>query len=473
MIRITRRISTEVKDGKAEVFVCPVASKSYPADIPTGIFVDPKFFRRGDIYVNSQDKYSRTLQQMEEGRAAKEELDWFCRRLYNIIRVTEDLETPITIDHIKKIYEKENELPKTGNWIKRETICRLLDIPLPARRIRYSSHRKLYDFLLDYVMKGRNKHHSVLSKMPLLREIYRFEMFQRIVRKKICYSLNVDTIAESDLQEMHQYFIKEHEYMSKYPEQMKKVIERTDEAFHRSLHPGIHKNKKELANAKMGMVKRIMTWLLEERETSNNPFEHFEIGKVLDPDTVVILEREELNQLCNHDYKGHNTRDRIRDIFIFMCNTGIRYQDLRYLKRESIRKERLTYEPRRKLYSIYPPITNVHLDKRTLELIRKHEGEDEEDRLFCCPRETQFDMLLKVVFKDCGLDRMVPIKDKSSGRLSFVQLYEIASCKIALHTFHNLAKRGIKTEDRTNAAVSNHAAAVQTEACMTLIEMLE
>lgn len=474
MIIIIKQISEVGMSGKAEVLVTPIASKSYPKDIPTGIFVDPHFFRRGDIYVNAKDIFCRTAEEMEMGRFAKRSLDKVCRRIYNIVRVTEDLDVAISKEDILSVLSAEESLPKVGNWIRREDICRLLSLSIPSQRLRYSNHRKLYDFFIEYAMRRGLGDHQIALDMTFVRKMYRFELYQRIVRKKICFSLNVDVITQKDVFDLHQYLEHEYEYMNENPEAMALIIQKTDLVMSRNTHPRVQRNKKSNVIAKMRIINSIMSWLLKERETDNNPFEQYEIGRSREKENIINLTHLELTKLSSHDFKGQRTRELIRDLFIFQCHTGCRYNDLRYLTQDNLHDEILSYTPRRILYSLYPPIPEIHLDKACLKLISKHQGEDEDGRFFCCPHKTVFDSLLKVIFKECGLDRMVANKDTNNKRKSLVHMYEIASSELALHTFQLSANgTGDSEQDTPSGSDTDQITTYKTNICKALIEMLE
>lgn len=468
MITFTKRLSEETRNGRAEVLLTPSASKPYPKDIESGIFVDPHFFRRGDIYVNNKDIFCRTLEEMNEARASKVELDWFERRLHNIVRVTEDLDIDISREDIKRVLDAEETLPKVGKWIEREEICRCLSIPVPYRRTRYSKHRKYYDFFIEFAMRNDMKYHQIEVFMSTIRQMYRFELYQRIVRKRICFSLNVDTMTSNDLHDLHEYFNREFDYMEQSKDQMEQIVELADKALPRIRHPKLLRNKKSNTKVKMGFINRIQLWLNKERETNNDPFKQYEIGRPLDEVSVIYLNQTELSLLKSHDYRGQKIRGLIRDLFIFQCLSGIRYTDLRYLGHDNIRDGVLTYRPQRKLYSLYPPIPEITLDRTCLDIIDRHAGEDREDRLFCCPHKSVYNKLLKVVFRDCGLDRMTWFKDKPSGQPRLVHLFDIADSVIALHTYHNNAN-ALMTEAHE---IETHEATM-TSVCKSLIEMLE
>ena len=69
---------------------------------------------------------------------------------------------------------------------------------------------------------------------------------------------------------------------------------------------------------------------------------------------VIALTIEEFESLYNYDFSNNNRLAQIRDVFCFACTTGLRYSDLKQLKREHIKNDeiRLTVKKTRELLTI-------------------------------------------------------------------------------------------------------------------------
>jgi integrase len=84
---------------------------------------------------------------------------------------------------------------------------------------------------------------------------------------------------------------------------------------------------------------------------------------------VIALTGEEFERLYNLDLSSNKPFDQVRDVFCFACVTGLRYSDLKQLRREHIKNGeiRLTIKKTRDLHSI-------PLSKYSLAILDKYAG---------------------------------------------------------------------------------------------------
>lgn len=102
------------------------------------------------------------------------------------------------------------------------------------------------------------------------------------------------------------------------------------------------RNKKDLRNStigkQIGFFKWFLRWAHYKGYHQNTAFEVFRPKLKSARKTVVFLTEEELTRLKRFtipDHKGY--LDRVRDVFLFCCFTGIRYSDVYNLKRSDIK----------------------------------------------------------------------------------------------------------------------------------------
>ncbi len=69
-------------------------------------------------------------------------------------------------------------------------------------------------------------------------------------------------------------------------------------------------------------------------------YDQFKIKR--DPLEVIALTQDEFELLYSHDLKDNKRLDQVRDVFCFACVTGLRYSDLKQLRRNHITNETLT-----------------------------------------------------------------------------------------------------------------------------------
>ena len=56
---------------------------------------------------------------------------------------------------------------------------------------------------------------------------------------------------------------------------------------------------------------------------------------------AIYLNEEELNKIYKLDLRKNKRLERVRDLFIVECNTGVRYNDLMNITKENILKENI------------------------------------------------------------------------------------------------------------------------------------
>lgn len=73
-------------------------------------------------------------------------------------------------------------------------------------------------------------------------------------------------------------------------------------------------------------LKAFLNWATEQGYNTNTAYKKFKVLKEAKP--VVYLNKEELNILFQHDFSKNTKLNRVRDLFILQCTTGLRVSDL-------------------------------------------------------------------------------------------------------------------------------------------------
>jgi integrase len=102
------------------------------------------------------------------------------------------------------------------------------------------------------------------------------------------------------------------------------------------------RNRKDLRNStigkQIGFVKWFLRWAHHKGYNRNTTFEIFRPKLKQARKTVVFLSEEELTQIKAFSIPPHKSYlDRVRDVFLFCCFTGIRYSDVYNLKRSDVK----------------------------------------------------------------------------------------------------------------------------------------
>lgn len=103
-----------------------------------------------------------------------------------------------------------------------------------------------------------------------------------------------------------------------------------------------HLYKKDLRNSSIDKLishlKWFLRWSKEKGFTNNVVFENFKPKFKTVPKKVIFLSWDEINQLKEYQIaESKQYLERVRDVFLFLCYTGLRYSDVYNLKRGNIK----------------------------------------------------------------------------------------------------------------------------------------
>lgn len=106
------------------------------------------------------------------------------------------------------------------------------------------------------------------------------------------------------------------------------------------------RNKKDMRNSTIGkqiaFLKWFLRWSFKKEYNQNMAYDSFKPKLKNTPKKVIFLTWEELNRL--KDYKIPPTKqylERVRDVFLFCCFSGLRYSDVYNLKRSDIKPDHI------------------------------------------------------------------------------------------------------------------------------------
>jgi integrase len=201
---------------------------------------------------------------------------------------------------------------------------------------------------------------------------------------------------------------------------------------------------KSLLNNTVGKyIKTIKSFLSEASERGLNTNKDFKSRKfkVIQEDIDnIYLTTSELDRLYSADLSKLKSLDRVRDLFIVGCYTGLRFSDFSELKKENI-----TLMNSKKYFSVTTTKTKekvvIPIKPIVLDILNKYEGE--------LPRaisNQKMNEYLKELGKHFGLDDKVIIK-KTSGNNTLetvARKYELISTHTARRSFAtNAYKEGV------------------------------
>lgn len=438
MITITKGITEKAIDGLHELYVCPKSVKRLPQRVHSGIFIDSRFFRSGDIFITHRFK-DRNEADFARALETRTEFEHFCHRVVNIIRVIEDVVPSITEEMILTVIAKEKEgtIRKVGDWIPARSALAALSLPSDNIPIHYKNHRKLYDYGLEYLMSRNRCRHSFKLLEVQLRQLLRVECFEQILHPQKGFSLCLEEITPEHLSTIREFISHEYEIGQQYPDQIAKANEIVNSMMPRITHPIARKHFKDSSRDAMHSYMNMLYWLTETRkENTNLSFRNYEVGRPLRYGDIPEIESDDIKRLSEFDLSASPFFEMMRDLFLFQCYTGCRYRDLRNLTYSNIDGVYLNYTPERLMLRRITPVTHLWLNESCMSIIKKYSKDTNNDKLFYCPHQIEYERILRDIFTSAGLNHKVGCKVKGSRTVSFFPLCECVTSESAELYYH-------------------------------------
>ena len=445
MITITKGITETTVNGLHELYVCPKSVNTLPEKIHSGIYIDKRFFRSGDIFITHRFK-DRTEDEFKRALETRLEFEHFCNRVVNIVRVLEDI-VPISEDMIQTIISKEKQgiIRKEGDWLPASSVLTALSLPSDNIPRLYKNHRKLYDYGLEYLMSRKRSRHSFKLFEVFLRQLLRLECFQQALHPKKGFSLDIDELSVMHLDSIRDFARNEYELSIKYPKQMEQANDKVNEMMPRITHPVARKHQKDSSVYTMQEAMNLLYWLTETRKENHNlAFRSYEIGYKVKTGDIPEVISQDIKILSKLNLSDIPFYDMMRDLFIFQCQTGCRFKDMRRMTIENFNGTYLNYDPKRLMLRKFPAIAHIKLSKLCKQIIIKHSMIADNGHLFFCPHQIEYERILRDIFARAGLNRKVSCKMKGIVTLKYVPICECVTSESAEQYFHK--QRSIKKE---------------------------
>jgi integrase len=107
----------------------------------------------------------------------------------------------------------------------------------------------------------------------------------------------------------------------------------------------------------IGLIKTFLNYALENQYTKNNTYKKFKIKREVTPQ--VVLTHEEIMQLYKFVFQNSKL-ERVRDVFVFGCLTGMRYSDFKRVSKSNIQNDFiLLRETKDKSKHLTIPLTSI------------------------------------------------------------------------------------------------------------------
>jgi site-specific recombinase XerD len=181
----------------------------------------------------------------------------------------------------------------------------------------------------------------------------------------------------------------------------------------------------------IAVLKTFLNWASERDYIKSQDFKKF---KASERETEIIcLTLEEFLALYNHKFKS-NRLDRVRDVFVFGCSTGLRFSDLVSLQPSNIQGDFIVKNIQKTKENGMIP-----LNKYSSGILAKYKDSVHEP----LPKVSaqKFNVYLKECCKEAGIDAAVTITKFSGGsrKTSSHPKYELMASHAARKTFATLS----------------------------------
>ncbi|WP_347160114.1 site-specific integrase [Pontibacter chitinilyticus] len=220
------------------------------------------------------------------------------------------------------------------------------------------------------------------------------------------------------------------------------TLDRIDMAFYNKFTTWLMVNKERTANTVGKHIKHIKAFLNHLTHLGINlnlTFKSKSFKRISTKTDIIYLTRQELDKLYEFDLSKDKRLERIRDIFIFECATGLRYSDIENLKPENIKKDHIeftTIKTRDKLI--------IPLSKYAKHVLAKYDGQ-----LPKTITNQKMNEALKDLGEHCGIDTMEQrVTHVGSKRVEkSIPKYKLLTTHCARRTFITQSlERGLRPE---------------------------
>lgn len=126
---------------------------------------------------------------------------------------------------------------------------------------------------------------------------------------------------------------------------------------------------------------------------------------------VIYLDWPELMTVLHCDLSGHESLDRVRDVFCFCCFTGLRWSDVAVLRWSDVTDEYIRVTTQKTHDSIV-----IELNKYSRAILDKYRGGNSYDLVLPVISNQKMNSALKILMEKCGIIAPVRVVTYTEGR---------------------------------------------------------
>lgn len=150
---------------------------------------------------------------------------------------------------------------------------------------------------------------------------------------------------------------------------------------------------------------------------------------------IVFLSARELAIVESYDLSGNPHMERVRDVFVFCCYSGLRYSDVRALNKNDVGDGAINIYTRKT-----GALLGIDLNEKTRELLKKYDGRDDDHALPVISNQKMNDAVHDLC-KLCGINAPVVYEHYvgNERKSETYKKWELATTHCARRTFISLA----------------------------------
>ena len=187
------------------------------------------------------------------------------------------------------------------------------------------------------------------------------------------------------------------------------------------------------AGARIKALKTFLNWSIDHGYHVNAEYKKFKVLK--ERAEIIYLSQSELDKLESTDFQKPHL-NRVRDVFLFQCYTGLRVSDLMRLDQQHVSEDIIQMTAFKNKNKVFIPLT-----LKAKHILEKYDGK------LPVGKEQVFNRQLKDMAELAGLDRMIEQMKVKAGKKIVTKkpLYELIKSHLARKTFISLSvEKGIQ-----------------------------
>lgn len=220
-------------------------------------------------------------------------------------------------------------------------------------------------------------------------------------------------------------------------------------SFHREFTSYCMDDLKHINNTyarNLGLFKTFMFWAMKNKYTFNNTFMEFKkVERVITNQVALTL--EDLQKLMEHDFESERL-EKVRDVFVFACVTGMRFGELSLISKSNVTNSEILLKEDK---DTNKPARNIPLTSISKFILKKY---DFKLPLIANQKQNEY---IKEVFKELEYNQKVQ-RITTRGKENIkeeIEFYNRISTHTARRTFITMMKREGKS-DKLIAKITGH-----------------